>query len=299
MKRCIRALVLASLLAALLCTAAWADSGPKPQLTVRVKNAPEEGYYLDLLAQGDWEDSDDFYDGLEWSYSDEERAALDDGLLSALRDAIPEGWHACTAQGSHGAPMWGDLVGEDTGVQGLRLHTFRYVGVPETYRILMVTVGGDVWVSDPCTRHTLQSAVTVDWAARKVSVPPVWVSYGLQFIGMLLPTLLLEGVLLFAFGYRQRKSWRSFLLVNLITQGAFAGYLAAVVLNHGVGAWSLLLYVPVEFIITLTEVVLYRRLLTERSAARAVGYAVTANLCSAVVGLQLVSPLWRWIATLA
>ena len=70
------------------------------------------------------------------------------------------------------------------------------------------------------------------------------VAYALQFLCMLLPTLLIEGVLLLAFGYRSRRSWLVFLLVNLVTQGGFALYLAVTVLNHGVSGWSLLFYHP-------------------------------------------------------
>ena len=139
MKKSLRFCVLLALAATLLTVSAFADTGPKPQLTVKVTNPPEELYYLDLLAEGDWEHAGDAdYSGLDWSYSEEEIAALDSGLLDALRAAVPDGWHACTAEGSNGAPMWGDLLGEDAG-NGTRLHTFGYVGVPDTYRILLVT----------------------------------------------------------------------------------------------------------------------------------------------------------------
>ena len=39
--------------------------------------------------------------------------------------------------------------------------------------------------------------------------------HNLYFACSLLPTLLIEGILLFLFGYRSRKSRYSFLLVNL------------------------------------------------------------------------------------
>ena len=55
MKHMLRRLTLASLAAVLLTVSALADSGPKPLLTVRVENAPEEGYYLDLVAEGEYE----------------------------------------------------------------------------------------------------------------------------------------------------------------------------------------------------------------------------------------------------
>ena len=304
MKKSLRTGILLLLAMMLLTVSALADSGPKAQLTVKVENAPSEPYYLDLLEKGDYQghtygsgDGDDTYSGLDWSYSEEEIAALDDELLDALRAAVPEGWHACTAQGTNGAPMWGDLIGSDAG--GVRLHSFRYHGVPDTYRIILVTKSGESWVSDTLHRATLQSSATVDWAARTANVPSPAMAYALQFLCMLLPTLLIEGVLLLAFGYRSRRSWLVFLLVNLVTQGGFALYLAVTVLNHGVSGWSLLFYLPIELIITVVESLLYRRLLTERSWERAVGYAIVANVCSATVGLLLIDPLWRFIVSIS
>ena len=305
MKKSLRFCVLLALAAALLTVSAFADTGPKAQLKVLVKNAPEEPYYLDLLEKGDYQghtygsgDGDDTYSGLDWSYSEEEIAALDSELLDALRAAVPEGWHACTAQGTNGVPMWGDLIGSDAG--GVRLHSFRSHGVPDTYRIILVTKSGESWVSDTLHRATLQSSATVDWAKRTASAPSAAVAYLLQFFCMLLPTLIIEGVLLLlAFGYRSRRSWLVFLLVNLVTQSGFALYLAVTVLNHGVSGWSLLFYLPIELIITVVESLLYRRLLTERSWERAVGYAIVANVCSATVGLLLIDPLWRFIVSIS
>ena len=300
MKKSLRNSILLLLTAMLLTVSALADSGPKAQLTVKVENAPSEPYYLDLLEKGDYQghtygsgDGDDTYSGLDWSYSEEEIAALDDELLDALRAAVPEGWHACTAQGTNGAPMWGDLIGSDAG--GVRLHSFRYHGVPDTYRIILVTKSGESWVSGVLHRATLQSSATVDWAARTANAPSPAMAYALQFLCTLLPTLLIEGLLLFAFGYRSKRSWLVFLLVNLVTQGGFAVYLAVTVLNHGVSGWSLIFYIPIEVIITLVELLLYRRLLTEKNKARAAVYAIAANLCSAVFGLWLIDPLWHFI----
>ena len=305
MKKSLRNSILLLLTAMLLTVSALADSGPKAQLTVKVENAPSEPYYLDLLEKGDYQghtygsgDGDDTYSGLDWSYSEEEIAALDSELLDALRAAVPEGWHACTAQGTNGVPMWGDLLGEDAG-NGTRLHTFDYHGVPDTYRIILVTKSGESWVSGVLHRATLQSSATVDWAARTANAPSPAMAYALQFLCTLLPTLLIEGLLLFAFGYRSKRSWLVFLLVNLVTQGGFAVYLAVTVLNHGVSGWSLIFYIPIEVIITLVELLLYRRLLTEKNKARAAVYAIAANLCSAVLGLWLIDPLWHFIVSIS
>ena len=97
----------------------------------------------------------------------------------------------------------------------------------------------------------------------------------------------------------RRSATNGDLLVNLVTQGGFAIYLAVTVLNHGVSGWSLIFYIPIEVIITLVELLLYRRLLTEKNKARAAVYAIAANLCSAVFGLWLIDPLWHFIVSIS
>lgn len=304
MKHMLRRLTLASLAAVLLTVSALADSGPKPLLTVRVENAPEEGYYLDLVAEGEYEghtygSGESEYSGIDWSYSDEEAAALDTELLDALRAAVPEGYHACTAEGTGGAPMWGELEGTPTGRQGESLHTFRYFGVPDTYQILIATKNGDTYLFPPCTRTALQSSVTVDWETKSVEVPPAWIGYVLQFLCTLLPTLVIEGVVLVLFGFSWKQNRKPFLLVNLVTQGALAVYFSVTAVQSGVGWWYFFLLIPAEIVIAFVEGGLYTRLLTGGSPRRAFAYGVTANLCSALLGLLTVEPLWRWIVSIS
>lgn len=302
MKHMLRRLTLASLAAVLLTISALADSGPKPLLTVRVENAPEEGYYLDLVAEGEYEghtygSGESEYSGIDWSYSDEEAAALDTELLDALRAAVPEGYHACTAEGTGGAPMWGELEGTPTGRQGEYLHTFRYFGVPDTYQILIAAKNGDTYLFPPCTRTALQSSVTVDWESKSVEVPPAWIGYVLQFLCTLLPTLVIEGVVLVLFGFSWKQNRKPFLLVNLVTQGALAVYFSVTAVQSGVGWWYFFLLIPAEIVIAFVEGGLYTRLLT--GSRRAFAYGITANLCSALLGLLTVEPLWRWIVSIS
>lgn len=294
MKRSLRTAVLTLLAVTALTVTALADMGPKPQLTIRVDHAPEEPYYLDILAEGNYEDAANPSYGLEWGYSDEEIAALDQDLLETLRAAVPEGWHACTAEGSTEAPMWGDLYPDENG-----LHTFGYFGVPDAYRVLMVTQSGEVFLSDVCTRRVLQSSATVDWSSRTVTVPPTWVGYVLQFLSTFLPTVLLEGLLLLLFGFSRKRNWKPFLLVNLVTQGGLALYFSLQAIRHGVGYGYFFLFFPAELAITLAEAGLYTQLLTGRSKPRAFVYGLTANACSAVLGFILVEPVWRFIVSIS
>ena len=243
MKRAsLRAFVCALLASLALTTFALADSGPKPQLTVRVENAPQEPYYLDLLAKGDWDAEDgNRIDGIDWNYDGKEDT-LDPDLLALLRENVPAGWHACVAQGTTGAPMWGELYAEGTDAFGNDLHVFGYHGVPSTYRIILVTQSGKVWLSEALERKVLQSSVTVHWAddaeSTTVTVPSTVTGYLLQFLATLVPTLLIEGILLLLFRYSWKENWKAFLLVNLVTQGVLAAASSSVTAHSGVSGWS-------------------------------------------------------------
>ena len=302
----LRALVCALLMSLALTTFAFADSGPKPQLTVRVENAPQELYYLDLLAEGDWDESgESSYDGVDWSYHGKEDT-LDPALLTSLRDNVPAGWHACVAQGTTGAPMWGELYAEGTDAFGNDLHVFGYHGVPSTYRIILVTQSGKVWLSEALERKVLQSSVTVHWAddaeSTTVTVPSTVTGYLLQFLATLVPTLLIEGILLLLFRYSWKENWKAFLLVNLVTQGVLAAASSVLNLQNGAALWNYFLFLlPMEAVVLLIELYLYagRGLLTGHSKGRAALYAVTANFASAVIGYYLAEPVWRFVVSIS
>jgi hypothetical protein len=277
---------------------ALADSGPKPLLTVNVLHPPEGLYYLDLLEEGEPPSQGDNLPQTRWENGQEVPVTYDQELLQALRGAAPEGWHACLAEGT-GAPLWGSLTPEDDlSGGGKNVHTFGYFGLPDTCRIVIADKAGETWVSDPITRHTLQSSVTVDFKAKTVSEPPAWRAYALELLATLIPTLVIEGGILSAFGYHWKKSWKPFLLVNLGTQAGLYVFFCIPVVKNGFSYWYIFSYVLIETIILCTETCLYRRLLTEQSRRRAGAYAVAANLCSALAGWFLAEPVWAWISAL-
>ena len=180
------------------------------------------------------------------------------------------------------------------------VHIFGYHGVPDTYRILMVTKSGQVFLSGVCARTVLQSSATVDWAAKTVTRPPTWVGYVLQFLATFVPTILVEGILLLLFGYgTQRRNWLRFLTVNLLTQGTLALAMAYSAMQHGVTGWSLLPFILMEILITIGEAALYSHLLTGHSRGRAVLYGLAANLCSALLGLHLAEPVWKFVVSIS
>ena len=286
MKRPFRTLFLLALSLLFLTVTALADMGPTSRLTVKVKNAPQELYYLDLLSM----EGSPRYPSL----TEEELAALDQDLYSALLAAIPAGWHGCVSQGTDGAPIWGSLTPDENGC-----HTFSNYGVPWTYRVLMVTESGEVFLSEVQTRRMLQSSVTVYWAAKSLSAAPLWAGYALELLSTLVPTLLLEGLLLALLGLWNRRNLLVFLAANVATQLAMFLILGTTALKEGVGFGYYLLFIPLELVILLAETVAYRRLFTGASKRRATVYGISANLCSAVLGWFLAEPIWKFIVTIS
>lgn len=102
----------------------------------------------------------------------------------------------------------------------------------------------------------------------------------------ILLTLLIEGLVFFAFGYRSKASWQVFAIVNLITQVSlnllFLG--ESSVNDSYFNTVMLLFYAFAEILVFLVEGVLFRLLLKEHSGVRAFLYALAGNSASLLAG---------------
>ena len=263
-----RCLLLFLVGAMLLAPAARADIGPKPSLTVRVVNAPEGTLYLDLLTQG--EPSDHPYPN-----SDSEKT--DPALLDTLRSIEGDGWVLAYSTGVEGRPpVFGSVLPQEDGTW-----RFSYIGLPETFRVAAAT---EDWARASKTVYTRRFTdnIIYDWESNTVRpVTPAPLHFLIQLLTTLIPTLLVEALVLWLFRFREKRSWLVFLAVNLVTQ---------VGLHLACGALGLV--VP-ELVIWAAECAAFALLLKEHSTKRRVGSALCANLASFVVGffpLHLLTP---------
>lgn len=276
--------------------AARADMGPKPSLTLIVENPPEGEYYLDLLVDGD---------GQHQNLTGEKLDALDPEKLALLKEYDAGGLHAALASGTR-VPLFGNVTGVKEG--GAMVHRFSYHGVPEKFRVVIVTPDNQVLVSQAVEKTVFQQTMTMDYGTMEVDSSPrpdnrdyygtnmqfhlqsPVLSYLLQFLSTCIPTLLIEGLLLLLFGYSFKKSGKPFLKINLLTQllltlvTALAGGLNAVV--------GMIVIVPAELAVTWIEAAYYTRRLTEKSRGRAAAYAVCANVLSAAAGYFII--VWEY-----
>ena len=262
----------AALACVLLCLAvlpgtASADSGPKPAVTIQVVNAPADTYYLDLLIT----DPDD--------YPNIDPADYDPTLIAGLKSWEDEGWYPALVTGT-GAPLFGELTPGEDGA-----HRFTYFGLPDTFRIAVSGPDGAQATDEPFTRTVFYTHLTYDWETNTVTqaTSPAGF-YGLQFLSTLAPTLIVEGVLLWLFGFRARRDWLVFLIVNLATQAGLHLWIGSGAMAAGSHPLYYLVLIVAEVPILLVEMLAYMFLLKEHGKARRALYALCANAASYALG---------------
>ncbi len=99
-------------------------------------------------------------------------------------------------------------------------------------------------------------------------------------------TLLVEGLVFLAFGFRERKSWMIFLVLNLLTQA----WLNSVINQNAFsnGYWVLMLYL-MEFAIFAAETLAVSVLVKEQKRWKRIACSLSANAASLAVGVVLIS----------
>ena len=268
----------------LLCLAALplsasADSGPKPAVSITVVNAPEGAYYLDLLITGPGD------------YPNVDPEDYDPALIQGLKSWEDEGWWPALVEGTN-VPLFGDLVPDEDGT-----HRFSYYGLPGTFRVAVSGPGGAQATAEPFTRTVFYTRLTYDWQTNTVTqaTSPAGF-YGLQFLSTLAPTLIVEGLLLWAFGFRSRRDWLVFLLVNLVTQAGLHLWIAGDLIAAGSHPLYYLVLLVAEIPILLAELAAYVFLLQEHTRARRALYALCANAASYAVGYLPLHLAVEWLA---
>lgn len=102
-------------------------------------------------------------------------------------------------------------------------------------------------------------------------------------------TLLLEGIIFWLFGFRKKRSWVIFLIINLVTQGALN-----ITLNSGgslMPSYLILGLIFGEFFVFITEMLAYPIFINEHKRLRSLIFAFTANLISLIAGGYIISVL--------
>ena len=168
-----------------------------------------------------------------------------------------------------------------------------------TMELLVETGGGsfaiplDAQAREENTGRYYNGLCVLDLQARTLTPDTPWWRQPVLVCLRVALTLLLEGLVFLLFGYRQRRSWAVFLLVNLFTQGAvnLALHLLIPTGTDYFVVLGLFFYTPMELLVLVVEIAAFRLLLRERTKGRAAGCAAVANLLSWGLGGLLLACL--------
>ena len=265
--------ILALVILCLICLVlpAHADMGPKPDLTVTVVNAPEGACYVDLLHEASG----------QYLFPMDE-TGYDPQLIASLRTLEGDGWQLALLTGTGGIPIFGDLTPNASGQ-----YVYSYHGLPDTFRLAVATSQGAQAVEQPYTRNRFHTVLVYDWSTNTLTErTPAALYYLIQLSSTLVPTLIIEGLVLLAFGFRQKRTWLIFLLTNVVTQLGLHLFCSNQIVSSAQGqfAYYLMLMTLPELIILVVETAVYLSCLREHSMGRRAGYGVCANLASFLIG---------------
>lgn len=101
-------------------------------------------------------------------------------------------------------------------------------------------------------------------------------------------TLLIEGFIFLLFGFRSKKSWILFFVVNLVTQGLLNLWLN----SFGIAQSYLIINLIIgEFFVFITEIAVFSIAAKEHKLPRRIVYALFANTASLIAGGFLITYL--------
>lgn len=261
MKKTVKVILVTALMFCVFSVTAYADIGSKPRVQITVKNAPQEKYYLDLLYQaGD----NQLHANTVW---------MDDSMFTALYNYNDNGWVPALAQGT-AIPMWGEFEPDENG-----RHIFSYFGVPDEFKIIIITESGQIKVSDIITRKTMEISLTLDYVDMSYTAQPIWQAVAAQFLVTCSMTLLVEFVVLMLFYSKEKSNIKPFVIMNIITQLFLTAVISYVFMKDG--TFSVYIILPfAELIVFIFEILYSRKYFAGDDNLKKLGYAITANFVS-------------------
>lgn len=249
-----------------------ADIGPKPSISLTLKNAPGD-YYVGLLVDKE------SYGKADVSL-DDELSREEFNALSTLTGYDKDGWI-----------YWDGNPVTSTRFRSRETHKYDFTYmVPSTFRVIVVSLDGQTYISDEIKtkKYNAECIYDLESGQIKENVFAGTENYLIFVVVCYLATLFFEGIALIIFDLFNKKNLKYFLIANTITQMM----LNAVIIYMDYKGMDLLLVLiwPVaEIIIIITESLIYRKRLQKKdgeiSTKRNIGYAVFANIFSIVTGI--------------
>ena len=254
----------------LIPTFVLADTGPKPSITVKLKNIEGTDYLIDLMSN--FSNQESLIDGIVDRYTDYKEREIykyheDNWYATSLRNSI----------------LWGNIEGNDNHV-----HEFRYFGVPNEFKIIIELSDGTIKVSKKVKKTAYNFDITIDVNDMRVvgessnneyTEDEEYLNHVDIYVGVLTLTILVEVGIALIF---KTKKYHIIALVNLLTNVC----LQLLMINISAFSSSILYFVLIEIPIIVIEGILYLEIL-KIDKKKIILYTVIANLVTALLTFVL------------
>ena len=247
-----------------------ADTGPKPSIDLEVINAPKD-YYVALLGKRDW-DTGHVNSHLK----------LDSVSLEKVEEYLENFWYK--EWHYFESPLGDNLYRRNE----TDVYHFWYM-VPKPFRVLLIDMDGNVYVSDELYQWEYNAECTYDFHTGTLSEHRIGAigKRTLVILGSYLVTLTIELLVLSGFYPLNKKNLFWFWLANTITNIPLNIFL----LHSNLGLEIMFVWILLEILVFFVEGFLYKFNLIDRKGnnftSKAFGYSALANFLSAFVGVMI------------
>lgn len=265
---------------------AKADMGPKPSIRISFLNLGDEVSYGTLLADRESTGPASAWDGNEGNARYQEANPYGHYLKHEIWEAFvqyedPDGYF---------------FLQEGWQINKSKDLAWTYYP-PRRFKLLLYFPESNTFLSSPVTEtYAFDSAYTVDLKEGKGEALNLQVSYDygpeiLSLVIRVVLTCLVELLIAFLFGFREKKQWKVLVMINVLTQIFLNTALNCVDYYMGYLGF-LFFYVVLEVIVFSLEAVLYSTWLKRISLDQKPGwfyvlFAFVSNLISLISGIGL------------
>lgn len=239
-----------------------ADMGPKPSITVKLKNMNTNNYIIDLFVFD--EDGSKYNDKADYNGS-----GLTHEEIEILHSLNYDGWI------SEGTRWNSYLLFAECAGNELNKHTFSYFGTPETYRVFVWNKNtGEMKLSNILNRTDFTSIISMDIDEMTIQQTSSIKLIIYTILKAELLTLIIEIVVALIMKF---KHFKIIILVNLCTNFILQILLMILPIPYYI-AFGIL-----ELLVIFAEYMIYKKFIKDESNKKIIAYTIIGNLMSGII----------------
>ena len=254
-----------------------ADMGPKPSITINLKNMVGDDYLIDLLVydkDGKSYSSPIDYNGKGENYDEARRINnLETITIQELKMLHRINYNGWIAVGTR----WNcNLVFSDCKGNNEHTHEFSYIGTPDTFRVVIIDEKtGLTKVTDVIHKEHYKETITLDVNGMRILQVGSIKSFLLSLLLTEVCTIIIE--MSFAILVHLKQHYKIIIWTNLISNLCLHIGLLVVPFSYYIS------FAILEIVIIIAEFIIYNKSMKNETIKHKLTYTIIANLLSGVI----------------